>query len=55
MTDEIRLLRLPEVRHLTGLSRTRIYELEARAVSQGDANCRSAPVPGDSDEIQDFY
>lgn len=28
MTDEIRLIRLPEVREMTGLSRTRIYELE---------------------------
>ncbi|OOG62054.1 hypothetical protein B0E46_13755 [Rhodanobacter sp. B04] len=26
----VRLIRLPEVRHLTGLSRTQIYRLEAR-------------------------
>ena len=28
MTDDVRLIRLPEVRRMTGLSRTRIYELE---------------------------
>ena len=28
MTEDIRLIRLPEVRKMTGLSRTRIYELE---------------------------
>lgn len=27
--SEIRLIRLPEVREMTGLSRSRIYELEA--------------------------
>ena len=29
MAEDIRLIRLPEVRRMTGLSRTRIYELEA--------------------------
>lgn len=28
MTDEIRLIRMPEVKEMTGLSATRIYELE---------------------------
>ena len=29
MSEDVRLIRMPEVRSMTGLSRTRIYELEA--------------------------
>jgi len=41
-----RLIRLPEVKHLTGLSRTQIYRLEARGKFVKRVKLGSGPASG---------